>query len=585
MTLRPSEREQLETLFDLGRQVTAVLDLGELLPRIPLLLSRLIHFHAFAIYLADATRQELHIAYAVGYPEGAADRIRLKFGEGIVGAALAEQRPILVNDLTADPRYIAVSPGMAADLVVPLFIKGRAIGALNILSRTRFTFTQADVPILAQFGAHVAVALENARLFELESESARMFATLAEIGRDVASILDVDALLERVAELTRRVIDYRTFGILLLDEARGELEMRVALQYGERVTLPRVRLGEGIVGYAAFHREPVLVNNVLTDPRYIKVVEDVRSELAIPLLLQDRCVGVIDLESPLPEAFDDRDVDVLTVLAGQTAVALENARLYAAVRANEDRLERELRFAQRVQVALLPAASPRVRGSDVAARFAPARELGGDLHDFLSPEAHTLVVAVGDVSGKGVPAALYGAAVGELIRSRTLRRRYTTVRTTPGQVLEAINTILNDRQLEGFFCTVAYASFDLKRRLLTLANSGLPYPVRARGETCELVELAGVPLGSFPGISYEERMLPLEAGDVYLFYTDGVSEAIDPDGREFGTARLLDVVREHPHASARVLVDAVFDAVTAFRRDAPLQDDLTVVAVKIRTLG
>lgn len=581
MTLRPSEREQLETLFDLGRQVTSVLDLEELLARIPLLLSRLIRFHALAVYLADPKRQELRIAYAVGYPEGAAERVRLAYGEGIVGAAMAEQRPILVNDLRTDPRYVSVAPDMEADLVVPLVLKGRAFGALNILSRHRDTFDPADVPILAQFGAHVAVALENARLFELESQNAAIFATLAEIGREVTSILDVDLLLEHVATLTRKVIDYRTFGILLLDEARGELEMRLALKYGERVTVPRVRLGEGIVGYAAFHREPVLVNDVTRDPRYINVVADVRSELAIPLLLKDRCLGVIDLESPHHDAFSERDVDILTVLAGQAAVALENARLYEAVRDNEERLERELRFAQRVQAALLPAAPPRVRGIEVAARFSAARELGGDIHDFLSPEAHTLVVAVGDVSGKGVPAALYGAAVGEVIRSRTFRRRYTTVRTTPGQVLEAINTILNDRQLEEFFCTLAYASFDMKRRVLTLANSGLPYPVRASGDVCELVELAGVPLGSFPGISYEERTLPLLSGDLYVFCSDGVSEAANDAGEEFGSERLMAVVREHRQASARVVVDAINAAVTAFRGDAPLNDDFTAVAVRI----
>jgi sigma-B regulation protein RsbU (phosphoserine phosphatase) len=580
--LRPSEREQLETLFDLGRQVTSVLDLGELLPRIPLLLSRLIRFHAFAVYLVDHARQELRIAYAVGYPEGAAARVRLKFGEGLVGAAIEQRRPLLVNDLTEEPRYLGVAPGMAADLIVPLIHKNRVIGALNILSREPGTFVEADVPILAQFGAHVAVALENARLFESESQDARIFATLAEIGRELTSILDLDAVLERMAQLTRRVIDYRSFGILLLDEAAGELEMKFALQYGERVTLPRVRLGEGLVGYAAYHREPVLVNDVTRDPRYIKVVEDVRSELAIPLLFKERCLGVIDLESPELDAFTPRHVEILTVLAGQTAVAIENARLYETLRANEERIERELRFAQRVQAALLPTTLPkRLRGVDVAARFAPARELGGDLHDFLSPEAHTLVVAVGDVSGKGVPAALYGAAVGELIRSRTFRRRYTNLRTTPALVLETINTILNERQLEEYFCTLSYASFDLKRRVVTLANAGSPYPVRVSESSCELVRLSGVPLGSFPGITYDEQALPLAGGDLFVFCTDGVSETVNLAGEEFGTDRLRDVVREVRNAPAQQVVDAVFDAVARFQGEAAQHDDLTAVAVRL----
>ena len=148
--------------------------------------------------------------------------------------------------------------------------------------------------------------------------------------------------------------------------------------------MPRVPLGEGLVGYAALHREPVLVSDVSQDPRYINAVADVRSELAIPLLLKDRCIGVVDLESPELDAFSKRDVEILTLLASQAAVAIENARLYEEVRANEERLEKELRFAQRVQTALLPAGPPkRMKGVEVAAAFAPARELGGDFHDYL----------------------------------------------------------------------------------------------------------------------------------------------------------------------------------------------------------
>ena len=177
-------------------------------------------------------------------------------------------------------------------------------------------------------------------------------------------------------------------------------------------------------------RKSVLVPDVTVDPRYIKFVEDVRSELVIPLLVKDRCIGVFDLESPELDAFGKSHVEMLTLLAGQAAVAIENARLYETIRANEERLENELRFAQRVQAALLPTDLPkRMKGVDVAARFEPARELGGDLYDFLSPEAHSLVVAVGDVSGKGVPAALYSAFAGELIRGRA-RSAAATRRTS-----------------------------------------------------------------------------------------------------------------------------------------------------------
>ena len=571
----------LTTLFDLGRQVTAVLDFEELLAQIPKLIARLIEFDAFAVYLLDERRGELLTAYAVGYPDSVAP-MPLKLGRGLVGAAVASQMPLLVNDVTADTRYVAVVPGMASEVVVPLLHKKRPIGALNMLSHRKDQFATADVELLRQFAAHVSVGIVNARLFERSRADAEAFETLAEIGRDVASVLELDELFARIAQSMRRLIDYRTFGIWIVNEDRSELEIKHAVQYGDHGHVTRVPIGEGLVGYAALHKEPVLVADVSQDPRYIDVVPDVRSELAIPMMLKDRCIGVLDLESPELDAFSKRDVEILTVLASQAAVAIENARLYEAVRANEVRLEKEMHFAQRVQAALLPMGLPkRMKGVEVGARFAPARELGGDFHDFLSPEANMLAVALGDVSGKGVPAALYSVFAAELIRGRTFRRRYLPDRSGPAAVLSSVNTILHQRQLEEYYCTLCYAIFDLKRRVVTLANSGLPYPIRASAEGVSQVELPGVPLGSFLGSTYDELTYALHAGDLFVFCSDGVSEAMNVGGEEFGSARLIEIVQQSRGQAPRALVDAIFDAVEIFREGATPNDDMTAVAVKI----
>jgi len=578
----PNIRELVFTLFELGREITSVLNVDELLQKIPTLIARITKFKAFAVYLLDPRRQELSIAYSVGYPDEVVWSLRVKVGDGLVGAAVAEGQPILVNDVHADPRYHEAVPGSNAELVVPLRRKGRVIGALNLLSDTVGQFTEIDEALLRQFGAHVAVAIENARLFEHERQYTSTLETLSEIAREFGSILNLDELLTRIANLTRRVIDYRTFGILLVNDETGELDMKVAVRYGDKVNMPRVKLGSGLVGYAALHKETVLVPDVAADPRYIKVVDDARSELVIPLLLQDRCIGVFDLESPELDAFSKSHVEILTLLASQAAVAIENARLYETIRANEVRLEKEIRFAQRVQAALLPVALPkRMKHVDVAARFAPAHELGGDLYDFLAPEPNSLVVAVGDVSGKGVPAALYSAFAGELIRSRTFRRRYAPERFSPAGVLASTNTILHERQLEEYYCTLCYAVFDFKRRTVTLANSGLPYPIRCSGDGVSQIVLPGVPLGSFAGSAYDEVSFDLAAGDVFVFCSDGVSEANDALGREFGAERLLEVVGSVRAKTARDIVDAIFEAVQEFRGETPPNDDMTAVALKV----
>jgi phosphoserine phosphatase RsbU/P len=582
MSSTVKQSDQLTTLFALGREVASVLDLDELLQKIPQLISRLTNFQAFAVYLLDDRRSELSVAYSVGYPESVARTLRLAVGDGLVGAAVAAGQPILVNDVSTDSRYLEAVPGSKSELVVPLRRKGQVIGALNLLSSTTGQFTDNDEAMLRLFAAQVAVAIENARLFEREREYTSTLETLAEIGRELGSILNLDELLTRIANLTKHVIDYRTFGILLVNDETNELEMKVAVRYGDKISLPRVKLGHGLVGYAALHREAVLVPDVSRDPRYIKVVDDARSELVIPLMLKDRCLGVFDLESPELDAFTKRHVEILTLLGSQAAVAIENARLYETIRANEDRLEKEIRFAQRVQMALLPSDLPkRMKAVDVAARFDPARELGGDLYDFLAPEPNSLVIAVGDVSGKGVPAALYSAFAGELIRSRTFRRRYAPDQFTPAGVLASTNTILHERQLEEYYCTLCYAVFDLKRRTVTLANSGLPYPVRCTAGSVSQIELAGVPLGSFAGSTYDEAVFDLSPGDVFVFCSDGVFEANDALGREFGADRLLEVIKAACSQTARQLVDAIFAAVQQFRGETPPNDDMTAVAVKI----
>jgi sigma-B regulation protein RsbU (phosphoserine phosphatase) len=261
-------------------------------------------------------------------------------GQGVVGAAVEQDRPILINDIRQEPRYTGPLRTMLSQLAVPMRRKGEVIGALNLLDHAEGAFTQQDEKLLRQFAAHVAVAIENARLFESERHYVATLETLAEIGREMSSILDLDELLRRIALLTKRLIAYRTLGILLLNEATQELEMKLAVRYGKGNDKRHMKLGQGLVGWAALHKEPVLVSDVSVDPRYVNLVEDVRSELVIPMLIKDRCIGVFDLESPELDAFTKEHKELLTLLASQAAVAVDNARLYEEVRRNEGFLGR-----------------------------------------------------------------------------------------------------------------------------------------------------------------------------------------------------------------------------------------------------
>ena len=148
-------------------------------------------------------------------------------------------------------------------------------------------------------------------------------------------------------------------------------------------------------------------------------------------------------------------------------------------------------------------------------------------------------------------------------------------------VLQTMNQILHELQLEEYYCTLCYSFFDFERRVLTMSNSGLPYPIRCSHDGCAQIELPGVPLGSFPGVTYDEAVIPLEQGDVFVFCTDGIFETVNDDNEVFDAKRVCDVIRAHHHETARGVVDALFEATSAFRGHAPQSDDMTAVAVKI----
>src|SRR5438046_4544530 len=216
----------------------------------------------------------------------------------------------------------------------------------------------------------------------------------------------------RIAELLSHLIDYQMFSILLLDTAGEKLQHRFSLRFQENIQLKHdVPLGKGLVGYAVQHRQPVLVPDVNKDPRYIRLNPETRSELAAPLIYKDKVIGVLDLEHTRRGFFTEDHKRTVTTLAAQVAIAIENARLYEEIARQEKRLERDLALARELQFRLLPQKNPRMSNLEVAAKFAPARAIGGDLYDFLGYSLSRLAIVIGDVSGKGAPAAIYAALV------------------------------------------------------------------------------------------------------------------------------------------------------------------------------
>ena len=565
-------------LLEVADAVNTTLDLNTLLQRVAEMLKRFIDYEIFAILLLNEKTQELRVRFQVGHPPEIANRIRIKVGQGVTGQAAARREPVLVNDVAAEENFINSAPGARSELAVPLIAKNKVIGVIDVEAAQPGAFTDEHKRLLALFASRIAVGIENARLYTRVSRQARQLTLLTEISRELTSILNVDELLKRIADLVTRIIDYQMFSILLLDPTGTVLQHRFSLRFKESVQLKHeVPLGVGLVGYAALHGQPVLVPDVSKDPRYIKANPETRSELCIPLIYKDKVIGVLDIEHTRRGYFNEDHVRIMTTMAAQVAIAIENATLYERIARQEQRLEQDFALARELQFRLLPPKLPVFRHAEVAARFAPARQIGGDLYDFLKYSGHGVAgIAVGDVSGKGAPAAIYAALVSGIARS------HANEEPSAAGMLEAINLSLTERPIEGQYVSMIYAIWDDNQQLLQIANSGLPRPIHIRNGKLEEIQATGLPIGLFSTASYDELSLRGRGGDIFLFFSDGILDATSSKGDMFGRHRLEEIARAKAHRSAEELVDAIFTAVSDHAEGVEAFDDQTIVALKVK---
>jgi phosphoserine phosphatase RsbU/P len=564
-------------LLEVADVVNTTLDLDTTLRRVAELVRKVIDYEIFAILLLNERTQELRFRFQIGYPREYADRARVKVGQGVTGRAAQTRQAILVEDVTKEDGYIEAIPNVRSELAIPLIVKNRLIGVIDLEAREPGYFTDEHRRLLTLIGSRMAVGIENAQLYTRTTRQARTLLLLNEIARELTSILNVDELLKRIAELLNRIIDYQMFSLLLLDESGQKLSHRFSLRFQENIHLKNdIPLGKGIVGAAASEKAAQLVPDVSKDARYIAANPETKSELAVPLIYKDNVIGVLDLEHTRRGFFTEDHKRTLTTLAAQVAIALENARLYEKVAQQERRLEHDMALARELQFRLLPPAMPKVAHLDVAARFLPARAIGGDLYDFVSYSLSRLGIMIGDVSGKGAPAAIYAALVSGILRS------HAPIEPAPAEMLSAVNFSLGERQIEAQYICLLYAVWDDQRRTLQIANSGLPRPLYIHDGKMEVVEATGLPLGLFGEAEYDEFTFKTKPGDMFVFFSDGILDARNKAGDMFGRAGVERVIAGCAEQSPECVVTSLFKAVEQFAAGEESFDDQTVVAIKVK---
>jgi sigma-B regulation protein RsbU (phosphoserine phosphatase) len=564
-------------LLEVADVMATSLDLDTTLRRVAEVVRKVIDYEIFAILLLNEKTQELRFRFQIGYPPEFAERARLKVGEGVTGLAVQERQAILIEDVTLDSRYIAALPNVRSELAVPLTTKNRVIGVIDLEARDPGYFNEEHKRLLTLIASRMAAGIENAQLYTRTTRQARILLLLNEIARELSSILNLDELFGRIADLLRKLIDYQMFSILLLDSSGEKLQHRFSLRFNENVHMKQeIPLGRGLVGHAVQSRHAILVPDVSKDPRYIEGNPETRSELAVPLIYKDKVIGVLDLEHTRRGFFTDDHRRTMMTLAAQVAIAIENARLYEEIARQERRLERDLALARELQMRLLPQTLPKLEHLELAAKFTPARAIGGDLYDFIPYSLSRLGIVIGDVSGKGAPAAIYAALVSGILRS------HAPIEPGPAEMLSAVNLSLAERRIEAQFVSLIYAVWDDANRTLLVANSGLPRPILVRDGKNTVIEATGLPLGLFDDASYDEFSFEMKPGDMFVFFSDGMLDARNRRGDLFGRGRMERIIAECSGRSADCVVDSLFRAVAEHSAGVETFDDQTVVAIKVK---
>lgn len=566
--------ELLDFLLEVSAVTSETLDLDQLLQNVLEIVRRVIPGELLAILLYSEKRRELRIRKAIGHREEVVKNWTIPLGQGLTGSAALTREPVLVGDVHGDPRYLKAVEAVRTELAVPMIARRRLVGVIDVQSTRPNAYSDQDRALLRLIAARVAVAIDNARLYRRVESQNRAWKALTSISQEFSSILDLDELLSKIASTVRGLIPYDAFNILLVDEQRKLLRHRFSSRYDKRVTLDNIPLGKGITGAAVEQRTPVRVQDTQQDPRYIASHVDIRSEVAIPLVAQDRVSGVMDLESDRVGFFTDDHIRMLTLLAPQIASSVENARLYEQLAARERSMEEDLLAARELQSVLLPTGDPGFVGLEVAAGLRPARGISGDIYDFFEAQDQRAVIAFGDVSGKGAAAALYGALVSGLLRLLAPRR------PDPRDLMQALNAALIERKVEARYVTLLVMLWNPHIRQFVMANAGSNPPMVCRNRELLKPRVEGVPLGLLDQREYEEVVFQAHRGDTVVLYSDGVTDHLNPDGQDYGRQRLSHVVRRICDQPAQAIVTELMADLDRFN-STPF-DDQTVLVLKVK---
>src|SRR6059058_2173459 len=410
---------------------------------------------------------------------------------------------------------------------------------------------------------------------------------LLDITKTISRSLDLDEVLNVVMDTLDSLIPYDAAGIYLvkcsrpLAERDGEPDETCvfhteAVRGYDIADLQelRLKLGEGLIGHVALSGKPYVAHDVRNDPRYINARARTRSEMVAPIISNEEVIGVFDLESDELDAYSEDDLEVLMLLASQVAIIIDKVMLHEQL-IEKQRLETQLEVARQVQLELLPPRDPQLEGFDISAYNFPTEEVSGDYYDWVRIYDDQIGIVIADVAGKGVPAALLMAFL------RASLRAASHIGYAPQISMSKVNYLLWESIERNQFVTAFYGILDATNRTLSYSNAGhSPALLMKADGTYRFEERGGVPLGMFRDSRYYEYFETIEPGEVFVLYTDGVTEAMNSAGEEYGRERLIAAVRECRDQPARDMIDFMHRDLIAWTEGHGVTDDVTFFIVK-----
>ncbi|HEY3217085.1 MAG TPA: SpoIIE family protein phosphatase [Candidatus Eisenbacteria bacterium] len=568
--------ELLPAVVDLGERATGSEKFRELLRTLSVHCRRLLDCETARIWVA---RRGGARWIARDFPEtpGAAPVVhRVGRGEGLAGWVVNHGKSLWLGPADPRPTLEGAVPAFHSALVVPLYRRGEIFAAIECLDRRDgVAFTRQDLDRLEQAAEHIAIALDNALLYQEAEQRALEKDVLLEISKTLLARLDLDELIDAMLQSLRQVIHYDAAAVYLVNRKTLALEKVSDVGYPEGSDEAfGLRVGVGLVGWVAKTGEAVIVPDVRRDSRYVAARSQTRSELAAPLIVGGRTIGVFNLESDHEDAYHEDHLELLSAFATQAAVAVERARLTRELLETR-RLEKELAIAREIQASFLPTGAPEIPGFELAGTARPHREVGGDYYDFIQVSDTRLGLAIADVSGKGIPAALLMAGFRMSLLAEI--RNEFAIRA----VMRKVNSLLYESTDRNKFVTALYGVLDFKNRVLIYSNAGHNPPILLRrGGTVEYLLEGGVAFGVLPDAQYEDQPIALGVDDVLLLYTDGLSEAQSPSGEHFGQRRIEQAIVSLAGRSAAEILEGLVEAVEGWAGERGRDDDLTLMVVK-----